>query len=88
MSFSAGNWEDVGPRLQEAIDLLPQYDSEGYSPIVLSWKARMQIHLHQDRQGAIDLLELAEKRIKPNRKISRGSVYAKYRPWLDSHREY
>ena len=29
----------------------------------------MQIHLHQDIQGAIDLLELAEKRIKPNRKF-------------------
>ena len=29
----------------------------------------MQIHLHQDIQGAIDLLELAEQRIKPNRKF-------------------
>lgn len=67
--FSAGNWEDVGPRLQEAIDLLPQYDSEGYSPIVLSWKARMEMHLHKDIDGAITLLKLAKQRIKPNRKF-------------------
>ena len=55
--FSAGNWEDVGPRLEEAIDLLPQYDSEGYYLIVLSWKARMHMHLHNDTKGAIALLE-------------------------------
>ena len=67
--FSAGNWESVGPRLEEALDLLPQYDSEGYSPIVLSWKARMQLHLHKDVEGARALLELANKRIKPNRKF-------------------
>ena len=67
--FSAGNWEDVGPRLEEAIDLLPQYDSEGYSPIVLSWKARMQMHLHKDINGATTLLETARQRIKPNRKF-------------------
>ena len=67
--FSAGNWESVGPRLEEALDLLPQYDSEGYSPIVLSWKARMQLHLHQDVEGARALLALASKRIKPNRKF-------------------
>ena len=58
--FSAGNWEDVGPRLEEAIDLLPQYDSEGYGTIVLSWKARMHMHLHNDTKGAIALLQMAD----------------------------
>ena len=41
----------------------------------------MQIHLHQDRQGAIDLLELAEKRIKPNRKFRGWCMLNVARGW-------
>ncbi len=67
--FSAGNWEDVGDRLQEALDLLPLYDSEGYSPIVLSWQARMLAKLHNNIEGATVLLNIAAQRIKPNRKF-------------------
>jgi len=67
--FSGGHWEDIGDRLEEAIDLLPKYDSEGYTPIVLSWKARMQMQLHKDTAGASALLDLAKERIKPNRKF-------------------
>lgn len=48
---------------------MPQYDSEGYTPIVLSWKARMLVHMNNDIETAKSLLEIAHKRIKPNRKF-------------------
>ena len=67
--FSSGNWHSVGPRLEEALELLPNFDSEGYSPIVYSWNARLQIHLHKDIEGASSLLELAAAQVKPNRKF-------------------
>ena len=49
--------------------MLPQYDSEGYGPIVLSWKARMHMHLHKDTNGSIALLKMAHQSIKPNRRF-------------------
>ncbi len=67
--FSSGNWHSVGPRLEEALQLLPLFDSEGYSPIVYSWNARLQVHLHKDIEGAVVLLERAVTLVKPNRKF-------------------
>ena len=67
--FSSGNWHQVDDTLEEALKLLPSYDSEGYSPIVLSWKARMVMHLHQDTTTARFLLRTAANQVNENRKF-------------------
>ena len=76
--FSSGNWHQVDDTLEEALKLLPSYDSEGYSPIVLSWKARMVMHLHQDTTTARFLLRTTLPTRSTKIVNSRSSLFIKY----------
>lgn len=58
------NWGNVGTLLPKAISLAKHYDAEGYLPILLSWQARLVIHLEDDTPRATQLVKQAVAELK------------------------
>ena len=62
--LASKDWGHVSSLLPKAISLAKDYDAEGYLPILLSWKARLIVHIDNDISQATRLLYQAVSQLK------------------------
>ena len=70
---SKGDWEKAAQLLERSMTVVEKYDSEGYKPILLAWKAR--ILLFEDQDEARKHLLLAASTIKRDWKYQKVRCY-------------
>ena len=83
------NWGGVATLLPKALSLAQHYDAEGYLPILLSWEARLIIHVEDDTPRASQIVRQAVAHLKDSGNIRSPMFFNVSRAWIacENHNE-